>query len=243
MKAYLKFGGLALSSILTVSLFLRLFGNDVYGISLAVAALCLFEGGAIAWAKVLNQAKGAQRGIAQGAVWFCVVSSVVSSGAEIILGTRLWVTPFDMNFVTLAVIVGALSVNVLGVFAYDQNDPVTVERHRELDRQARARRETQRMEDRVQDASFAKLESEVAQMAGEISDRMAREMSGDLATALLAQTRGGDSGTTSLRTTKPALPPAPVVAYNADAEAQPDLTMRPRVNGTARKAAEEDAGK
>lgn len=244
MRAYLKFGGLALSSILTVSLFLRLFGNDVYGISLAIAALCLFEGGAIAWAKVLNQAKGGQRGIAQGAVWFCVVSSVVSSGAEIILGTRLWVTPFDMNFVTLAVIVGALAVNVLGVFAFDQADPVTMERHRELDRQARARRESQRLEDRVLDASFAKADGEVAAIAGDISDRLARELRDDAVGYLLAQTRGGDS---TARAVKPALPrPAAAMSYNAETDPVP--VMAPRAtNGTHKRAQAEqqdtDAGK
>lgn len=240
MRAYLKFGGLALSSILTISLFLRLFGNDVYGISLAVAALCLFEGGAIAWARVLQVAKGAQRGIAKGAVWFCVIASVTSSGAEIILGTRLWQTPFDMNFVTLAVIVGALAVNVLGVFAYDQSDPVTADRNKELDRQARARQEAARLEERVIDASFAKAEGRVMEVAGDVSERLASEIRDDVVGYLMAQTRGGDSGT---RASKPALPrPAAVLSYAAETEPAPVMATR-ATNGTHRKAAEEDAGK
>lgn len=212
MRAYLKFGGLALSAMLTVNLFMRLFGRDVYGVSLALAALCLFEGGSIAWAKVLQVAKAGQRDIAKGAVWFCVVSSVASSGAEIILSTGLWSPPFDLNFLTLAVIVGALAVNVLGVFAYDQADPVAADRNKELDRQARARREAARLEERVIDASFAKAEGRVMELAGDVSDRLATELRDDVVGYLLAQTRNGAG-----QGNKRLAPAATLASYNADA--------------------------
>lgn len=136
-NAYLKFGGLAFSAALTMSLFARLFGTEAYGITLAIAALVLFEGGAIAWERTLDHAEGAQRGIAYGALWFCAIASVVSSCTEIILATDLWTPAFDIEFVTLIIISIALGVNILGALAFNQLDPDVAEKHKELDRMAK----------------------------------------------------------------------------------------------------------
>lgn len=194
MKSYLKFGGLALSSALTMSLFVRLFGMGAYGLLMALAALALFEGGAIAWSHILTQAKHGQRAIAKLGLWFCILASVVSSGAEIILATNLWTAPFDVSFLTLLVIVGALAVNVCGIVAYEQLDPASAARNRELDRQARARNEAARLEESIIDQSLIKAEGEVAKIAGSVSDLLARELTDDVSAYLLASTRGGDSG-------------------------------------------------
>ncbi len=193
MKAFLKYGGLALSSMLTVTLFVDLYGATAYGISLALAALALFEGGALAWAALLPHAKQGQRGIVKAAQWFCVVASVVSSGAQIILSTKLWIPGFDVGFVTLLIIVGALAVNVMGVFAYEQLDPQRAEANRELDRQAKARDAARLLEDRVIDQSLIKAESKVAEISGAVSNSLADELRGDVVNYLLAQTRGGDN--------------------------------------------------
>lgn len=191
MKAFLKFGGLALSAMLTVSLFVDLYGANAYGISLALAALALFEGGAIAWASLLPHAKQGQRGIVKGAQWFCVTASVISSAAQIILSTKLWEPGFDVGFVTLLVICAALAVNVMGVFGFEQLDPQRAEVNRELDRQARARDAARLLEDRVIDQSIIKAEAKVAEISGSVSNSLAEELRGDVVNYLLAQTRGG----------------------------------------------------
>lgn len=196
MKYYLKFGGLLLSSALTISLFIRLFGFGPYGIFVALAALALFEGGAVAWAHVLGEAKQGQRSVAKLGQWYCVMASVASSGAEIILSTNLWEAGFDVGFVTLLIIIGALGVNVLGAVAFDQLDPRTAERNRELDRSAKSKREAERLEERVIDQSLIKAEGKVNEIAGRVSDELAAEIRGDVLHYLLAQTRGGKNSRT-----------------------------------------------
>ena len=172
MKHFLKFGGLALSAILTLSLFIRLFGAGAYGISVAIMALILFEGGALAWARIVDHAEGGQRGIAYFALWYCAVVSVVSSGAEIILATQLWQAPFDINFVTLAIIATSLAVNVLGVLAYEQNDPDTAEKHRELNRLAKESQAQASIEESFTTHAVMQAKAKAKSIAGEIAEQV-----------------------------------------------------------------------
>lgn len=214
MKAYLKFGGLALSAGLTLGLFVRLFGANAYGIFLAVAALALFEGGAIAWNGVLADAKHGQRTISRSAQWFCVLASVLSSGAEIILSSRIWSPPFDVGFMTLWIIVGTLAVNVIGVIKYEMLDPLTESKHRELDRAAKAKREAARLEDQVIEQAMIKADSEVARIAGSVSDALAAELRDDVTAYLLASTRNGHNlpVPANRNLIHAEAPPAPVLA-------------------------------
>lgn len=193
MKTFLKYFGLTVSGMLTVSLFVDLYGVTAYGITLALFALALFEAGAVAWSTLMTVAKGGQRGIVKAAQWFCVTASVVSSAAQIILGTKLWEPGFDVGFVTLLVICGALAVNVMGVFAYEQLDPSRSEINRDLDRQAKARAAAAKLEDQVVEQSLIKAESKVKEIAGRVSDELSTELRNDVVAYLLSQTRGGDN--------------------------------------------------
>ena len=172
MNIYLKYGGLTFSAGLTVSLFLRLFGFEAYGIILATAALVLFEGGTIAWSKILDVAEGGQRGIANFGLWYCAVVSVVSSGAEIILATKLWTPPFDINFVTLMIIALSLAVNVLGGLAYEQLDPDTAEKHRELNRLAKEAKAEASIEESFTTHAVIQAKAKAKHIAGEIADKV-----------------------------------------------------------------------
>lgn len=193
MKAVLKYGGLLMSSLLTMSLFLDLFGYGAYGILLSIGGLCLFEVGALGWAALLPRAKGGQRGLVKFATWYCVAASVASSAAQIILSTNLWLAPPETGFITLMVLATALGVNVCAVFGYEMLDPDRAETNRELDRQAATRSAAARLEDRVITQSLIKAEAKVAEIAGQVSDALAGEMRGDVVNYLLAQSRGGDS--------------------------------------------------
>lgn len=193
MKEILKYGGLALSGLLTLALFLDLFGFGLYGIVMAVAGLALFEVGAYAWSNLYSEARERQRLVVRIAMWFCVVSSILSSGAEIILSTRLWTPAFDIHLVTLMVIVGALAFNIIGVFAYEQLDPSRSNLNREMDRAAKARSKADSLEDNIVAQSLMKAEASVNEVAGEIAQELADELRGDVLHHLLSQTRGGSN--------------------------------------------------
>lgn len=198
MKNYLKIGGLLLSSLLTISLFVRLFGLGAYGILMSLAALALFEGGAVAWNHLIPKAKHDQRQIAKAAQWFCVGTSIVSSGAELILGTHLWEAPFDVPFFTLLIIVAALAVNVIGVILFEQSDPNVAAVNRELDRQAKSGQEKERLADAILDQALMKTESRVAEIAGDVSDKISGDLSDDVRRFLLSRSTGRHSTTTVL---------------------------------------------
>ena len=217
MKTFLKYFGLAVSGLLTVSLFVDLYGATAYGIIMALLALALFEAGAIAWSSLMPLAKIGQRGIVKLCQWFCVSASVVSSCAQIILGTHLWEPGFDVGFVTLLVICAALAVNVFGVFAYEQLDPARHEINRELDRQAKAREAAAKLEDRVIDQSLIKAESKVSEIAGQVSDALSYELRGDVVNYLLAQTRGGHN--------RRSLPVNKIIKREIDAEAEAEADL------------------
>ena len=172
MNVYLKYGGLAFSAGLTVSLFLRLFGVEAYGITLAVAALVLFEGGTIAWSRILNYAEQGQRNVAYFGLWYCAIVSVVSSGAEIILATKLWTPPFDIGFVTLMIIALSLAVNVLGGLAYEQLYPDTADKHRELNRLAKEAKAQASIEESFTTHAVIQAKSKAKQIAGDIADKV-----------------------------------------------------------------------
>lgn len=193
MKNYLKYGGLALSAALTFSLFIRLFGLGPYGLLMALFGLTLFEGGAAAWIRVLDESQYNQRSIAKFALWFCLLASVLSSGAELILSTNLWKAPFDVGFATLVVIVGSLAVNVMGIVAHGLSDPDTAEINKTLDRQAKATQEIWKLEDMVERQSLIKARATVKDRVERISNRLSNEIADDVERGLLAQTRGGDN--------------------------------------------------
>ena len=172
MNAYLKYGGLAFSAGLTISLFLRLFGFEAYGITLALAALVLFEGGTVAWSRILNYAEQGQRGVAYFALWYCAIVSVVSSAAEIILATELWTPPFDVGFVTLLIIAASLAVNLLGGLAYEQLDPDTADKHRELNRLAREAAAQASIEESFTTHAVMQAKAKAKQIAGDIADKV-----------------------------------------------------------------------
>lgn len=186
MKTFIKWAGLFFSAGLTMSLFVRLFGLTPYGIAMAALALVLFEGGSEGWAQMLKVAQGGQREIAKAAMWFCVVASVASSGAEIILATKLWKPPFDTEFITLAVIVGALAVNIMGIFRYEQLNPDTAKRNLALDRQARAMSEAHRLEDNIIDQSYTQAESKINEVAAEVADNLSGKLRDDVTNYLKA---------------------------------------------------------
>jgi hypothetical protein len=191
MKQFLKYGGLFMSSLLTIGLFIDLFGNDAYGILMAGAALALFEGGSIAWAHILTQAKYGQRIVARFAMWFCVLASITSSGAQIIMTTDLWKPQFDTGFIALATVVLALVVNVAGIFGYEYLDPERAEINRELDRGAKTKSETDKLTDRLTNQALIKAGAKVNDIAGQVSDALASEIQHDVMIYLLSQTRGG----------------------------------------------------
>ncbi len=172
MNIYLKYGGLAFSAGLTISLFFRLFGTEAYGIVLAIAALVLFEGGTIAWSKILDHAEQGQRNVAYFALWYCAIVSIVSSSAEIILATRLWTPPFDLNFVTLMIIAISLGVNVLGGLAYEQLDPDTADKHRELNRLAKEAQARANIEDMFTSHAVMQAKAKAKDVAGDMANEM-----------------------------------------------------------------------
>lgn len=129
--------GLVFSGLLTIALFLRLFGYELYGWTMAILALALFEMGAEAWSRALPEAKHGQRNIVRFAMWYCIAASLASSSSEIVMATNLYVYDKDsINLITLIVIVGALIVNVAGVFAHNQQEPDVVVNNREMDLEA-----------------------------------------------------------------------------------------------------------
>lgn len=172
MNGYLKYGGLLFSAGLTLSLFLRLFGVGAQGIIFALAALTLFEGGTIAWSRILNTAEQGQRGIAYACLWFSAIVSVVSSALEIVLSTSLWASPIDLNFVTLIIIALSLAVNVLGVLRYEQLDPDIAEKHQELNRLARESAAQASIEDTFTTHAVMQAKSKAKAIAGDIADQV-----------------------------------------------------------------------
>lgn len=192
MKQFLKYGGLAFSSMLTVALFIDMFGNGAYGILMAIAALALFEGGAIGWSHLQTQAELKQRIVVKTCMWTCVLLSLVSSGAQIILSTNLWKPEgLDTGFIAILAVVIAMFVNVTGIFAYELLDPERAETNRERDRQAKTREGTEKLENMVLEQALIKAKSRVNDVAGQVSESLAAEMRNDVVVYLLSQTRNG----------------------------------------------------
>ena len=193
-KTFIKYGGLLMSSVLTLALFLTLFGRygDFYAWLLAGSALVLFEGGTILWGKMIDPARGNQRGIAKLSMWICVGLSITSSCLQIIMSTDLWKPEFDTGLVALFTIAIALAVNVIGAILYEFFDPDRAEKNMDLDRAARARNEMYKLSDKVAEKAFLKAGGLVEEVSGKISLALAEEMRIDVQTYLLSQTRNGE---------------------------------------------------
>ncbi len=124
----LKYGGLSFSAILTIWLFTDLFWDKTpMGGFLILAALILFEGGAILWTQLVDHAKGIQFLVAWAGVSICVFSSVASSICQIVLATKLY-SPgdFDVPLFTLSLIGLTLTTNVGGIILFQFFDPDTL---------------------------------------------------------------------------------------------------------------------
>ena len=189
--SYIKYGGLLFSAFLTIALFVRLFGSGPYGVLMGIAALVMFEGGAVAWELTLPEAKNRQRNLVRLALGVCVATSILSSGAEIILSTGLWKPPFDIQFYTLAVIVVSLAVNVAGGIGYYILDPEVEKKNVKADREAAALKRERAFEDQVVNLSLDKAEKMVEDIAEGVAGKLAEEVKEDVIRHLLAQTRGG----------------------------------------------------
>lgn len=173
----IKWGGLGLSALLTLNMFLRLFGLTLLGSLLAGMALTLYEFGALGWNRLLHaEARHAQRDVARICQWFCVITSILSSGAEITMVATLWQPPFDVRFMTLLMIVSALAVNIIGIVLYEQREPIREEQHKELDRQAKNQKVMQSQQDRIIELSHSRLQAKVSEIAGDVADELADEM-------------------------------------------------------------------
>lgn len=192
-RVFLKYGGLLMSSALTITLFTDLFGKygDFYSWLMALSALALFEGGTILWGRMIDAARGNQRGVAKLCMWLCVGASIVSSCAQIVLSTDLWKPQFDMGLLALWTIAGALAVNVVGVILFEFLDPDRAEKNRDLDRNARAQNEMYKLSDRVTEKALLKAGGMVEEISGEVSQQMAAEIQQDVMIYLLSQTRNG----------------------------------------------------
>lgn len=226
----IQYGGLAFSGILTLSLFVRLYGNGPYGWLMGLAALALFEVGAGSWLHTLGQAKHRQRTIVRAAMWWCVLASILSSASEIILSTNLWEPAFDIEFWTLIVIAGSLAVNLVGGLLYEMNDPDKAERARELDQRASMKEAAWRIEDKVLTDSISKAEQDTDSISQAVADALRGEIRTDSVGFLLGLTRNGASRQPQL----PAPQPAQVVEKDTaeiDRPAIPVVSKPPVANG------------
>lgn len=189
MKALLKFGGLAFSGLLTLSLFLRLFGWGAYGLFMALAALALFEVGAAGWAHLLTTARDTQRTIAKNCLVLTVALSLISSITEIVLATQFGeqaLAALDLEFLTLLTIGIALSANVIGTLAYEHATPELASKLRELDRQARARKAAYDLEDKVTNLAITRAEAEVDVISAEVANQLGLGLRDGVVARLLA---------------------------------------------------------
>jgi hypothetical protein len=192
-KTFIKYGGLLMSSALTVVLFTDLFGKygDFYSWLMALSALALFEGGTVLWGRMIDTARGNQRGVAKLSMWLCVGFSIVSSCTQIIMSTNLWKPAFDIGLLALFTIAAALAVNVIGVILFEFLDPDRAEKNSDLDRSARAKNEMYKLSDKVTEKALLKAGGMVEQISGYVSHMMAAEIQQDVITYLLSQTRNG----------------------------------------------------
>lgn len=198
-KTFIKYGGLLMSSALTITLFTDLFGKygDFYSWLMALSALALFEGGTILWGRMIDTARGNQRGVAKLCMWLCVGASIVSSCAQIVMSTDLWKPQFDMGLLALWTIAGALAINVVGVILFEFLDPDRAEKNRDLDRNARAQNEMYKLSDKVTEKALMKAGGMVEQISGDVSQQMAAEIQQDVIVYLLSQTRNGANSATA----------------------------------------------
>lgn len=194
-KTFIKYGGLLMSAALTIALFIDLFGKygQFYSWVMALSALALFEGGTILWGRMIDTARGNQRGVAKLCMWLCVLASIVSSCVQIVMSTNLWKPDFDIGLFALFTIAGALAVNVVGVILFEFLDPDRAEKNRDFDRQARAQNEMYKLSDKVTEKALLKAGGMVEEISGDVSHQMAAEIQQDVMIYLLSQTRNGQN--------------------------------------------------
>lgn len=220
MQTLLKIGGLVFSSGLTLSLFTRLFGLTPFGLLMALAALALFEGGAFGWAHLLPKAREAQRTVAGFCLVVAVALSLFSSGAEIIMATRLGaeaLAQLDFEFLTLCAIVAALATNVIGALAYDAAKPETRRAAQKLAFEGRLAAMNYKAQNQIMDAAEMdadlRVETRAPQLALLISDRALE----DTQRAVVAlSTAGRDDHPQTAQLTAPA-PAGAIPAQDAEA--------------------------
>lgn len=189
IRTVLKYGGLAFSGILTISLFVRLFGTGAYGLSMAIAALALFEIGASGWSTIWEDAREGQRTIATVCLAITVALSLLSSLVEIVLATNLGADTLaivDMEFITLVAIAAALATNVVGAITFQFNDPDVHARSSELARQARVKTAQDKHRNKLTELSLTKAEERIEGMANEIASQISEGTAQQVITQLLA---------------------------------------------------------
>lgn len=183
MKSLLKYGGLAFSAALTISLFTRLFGLGAYGLTMATAALALFELGAAGWSHLLKTARDDQRQIARVCLSITVALSLLSSITEIIMATKLGeasLKALDLEFITLGMIALALAANVVGAIIFEYATPELTNKMRELDRHAKAQKAKHDYQDKVFDRAITKTEEKIDEEADKLADYIAEGYSAEI---------------------------------------------------------------
>ena len=189
IRTVLKFGGLTFSGILTISLFVRLFGTGPYGLVMSFAALALFEIGAAGWASILEDAREGQRAIATVCLFITISLSLLSSMIEIIMATQLGantLADIDLPFITLFAIAIALATNIVGAISFQFNAPDVSNKTHELERQARIKRAQNHQRDILTDLSLTRAEEKLESMAADIANRIAEGTADQVITQLLA---------------------------------------------------------
>ncbi len=221
IRIILKYGGIAFSAALTIKMFYDLFlpsSGPAFALLMCLSALAFFEGGGIAWSKLLETARGGQIAVAQLATWFCVICSIVSSASEIIMATNLWKPDFDIQFFALSTIIAAVTVCLIGIFAYDQLNPDRLQMHRKAARAARAESKVHTEEDKVEALAMVKVDERAEAMAERVANIHADAIVERVAAIMLTGKEPAPKQLEAPAETKPAKPEG--AAANKDVLAQ-----------------------
>ncbi len=243
MAKLASLAGLVFSAILTMSLFTRLFGLSPMGLIVSIAALLLFEVGALIWDKLKDTAQGGQRTVTTFCLVFTVSLSLTSSAIEIAQWTHLSAEALkllDLEFITLLTIVGALVVNTAGGFLYGSLDPSRAMIHSELNRQAKLNAAREQLTDDAVQLSIVNGAGQVRQIAADIAQNLGtvvrddvikttlslgqRPIGATLATILPPAAAGGSHDAPQFAATAP---PAPGLAQNTPATGPSAATTPP----------------
>jgi len=184
MLPLLKIGGLGVSALLTLMFFTDLFGLTPVGISLAVSALVLYEGGAFAWAKLLAKARHGQIIVAKIGLWVCVGLSVLTSVFTVVSTSGLAARSLeglDLEFISLCCFALALASNIICAIAFEAETPEVKQRATRLARMARMAALQESQENAALDAAEAESRAQI--------DAQARVFGAMLASGAMARTQ------------------------------------------------------